>query len=114
MLDQDFYWIGTDGRERKIPNMSENEVIFALDVCLAKAGMIRDGWAKNKKVSFNPNERGRRWMLKRPAIRALMRRLIEIEEGKSKTSLQLSELVYTDEPLMKALMEIYAQLYGSN
>jgi hypothetical protein len=83
MLDQEWYWIKTDGCEYKILKLSEEDVIFAIDVCLANSSALRYGWAIEKHVSYDTTERARRWMLKRPVVNALMFRLVELRYGTS-------------------------------
>lgn len=80
MLDQRAKWVGTDGYEYRIDELPEDKVIYNLDYALANASMLREAWGFAKKENYDVNERARRWMLQRPAIRALMLALIEIEE----------------------------------
>ena len=79
LLDQTFIWHMADHEPRFIISMSEQEVLWALDYLLANALELRWMWAINSHKMFDEAQRGRRWMLDKKLVRALMRRLIAIE-----------------------------------
>lgn len=81
MLDQTKVWVGLDGFAYAISALSEDDCLWALDYSLAHSKMLRDAWSYSKKEGYDPDQRSRRWMLQRPGIRALMRRLVAIEDA---------------------------------
>lgn len=80
MLDQREAWVGLDGFAYAISSLGEDDCLWALDYSLVNSKMLRDAWAFSKKESYDDKQRPRRWMLQRPGIRALLRRLVEIED----------------------------------
>jgi hypothetical protein len=81
MLDQRVYWVGTDGRAYDIKTLTADEILWALDYSLANAAKLRTTWSMAKKEGYDVKQRARKWMLTRPAVRALLVQLGKAEDA---------------------------------
>lgn len=80
MLDQSEVWFGTDGRAYAINTLNVEEIMWALDYSLANATKLRETWAFAQHQTYDTGQRARKWMLETPAVRAMLRRLVKIED----------------------------------
>lgn len=84
MLDQADFWIAPDGNAYNIANLDEESVMWAIDYALANAYKVRNHYAIGKQEPYDEKQRPRQWMLDRVAVRALMRRLVALDDEKKK------------------------------
>lgn len=61
--------------------MTKEDCLWALDYALANAKRLRQEWAIAKRDSYDDGWRARRWMIGRPGIIRLMKRVVELEDA---------------------------------
>lgn len=79
-LDQRIIWVGTDGCAYRIDQFEIEDCVAFMDWSLANAKMLREQWSSAKRETYDETERPRRWILNRPAIRAMMAQIIRKEQ----------------------------------
>lgn len=78
-LDQADFWIAPDGCAYRIDELGADECLASMDWCLGHATSLRNQWSTMKRETFNKKHRARRWVLERPAIKAFMKRITDLE-----------------------------------
>lgn len=86
LLDQTQRWVDPQGFEHAIAELPDNFVLYVLDFVLANAKNLRDAWSVEQRQTYDTEQRARRWMLERPAVIALMARLVELHGYKAAPS----------------------------
>lgn len=88
LLEQEEQWVNPHGYAESIPHLTSDQCEFYIDHLLANARSIRQTWATETQQSYDEHERSRRWMLKRPVMRAMMRRYLEALEAEEKVRVE--------------------------
>lgn len=73
LFEQTEFWLTPDGRTVRIEDMPHDMLLFVIDYMLTHAKRMRDAWSAEQRRTYDQTEKPRRWMLRRPAICAMLK-----------------------------------------